>query len=234
MVIGSGLVPENGFLPNVSRDVDATNRGLKSWASEIKARARRKSARQQGQQMKILTGHVSPETAFVVDDYPYGFRLRCKIRYWLEYKPGKGMRFWSQTTNPKRPGEVWNKPKVSTFQRFGGVMLQGDNGHITWTGVSEYDEVNTLVKWRDDFGAAMPEAAQVALKAWITRKLSFEQAKIEGQVKMTMTTTQYDCGFGAPISPVHVDTRVLTSDYSPAELVAMGQTLRTPIGEVKL
>src|SRR5437762_10605235 len=42
--------------------------------------------------MQILSGHISPETAYVVKDYPYGFRLRCQIRYWLEYKPSKGDR----------------------------------------------------------------------------------------------------------------------------------------------
>ena len=30
--------------------------------------------------MTVLTGHTSPETAYVVSDYPYGFRLRCQIR----------------------------------------------------------------------------------------------------------------------------------------------------------
>jgi hypothetical protein len=45
--------------------------------------------------------------------------LRCKIRYWLEFHPKRGFRFVSQTTNPKR-GNVWNKPKASTFMRFGG------------------------------------------------------------------------------------------------------------------
>jgi len=38
----------------------------------------------------------------LVEDYPYGFRLRCKIRFWLEYAPKRGFRFVSQTTNPKR------------------------------------------------------------------------------------------------------------------------------------
>ena len=60
----------------------------------------------------LLSGHTSPATAYTVDDYPYGFRLRCKIRYWLEYTPKRGVRLWSQTTNPKRPGEVWNKPNT--------------------------------------------------------------------------------------------------------------------------
>jgi hypothetical protein len=40
-----------------------------------------------GFNMQILKGHISQETAYLVDDYPYGFRLRCKIRYWLEYQP---------------------------------------------------------------------------------------------------------------------------------------------------
>lgn len=80
--------------------------------------------------MQILEGHVSPETAYVVDDYPYGFRLRCKIRYWLEHKPGHGVRLVSQTTNPKRPGEIWNKPKASTYCTFSGCMYLDDNGHV--------------------------------------------------------------------------------------------------------
>jgi hypothetical protein len=27
--------------------------------------------------MTILTGHTSPEIAYLINDYPYGFRLRC-------------------------------------------------------------------------------------------------------------------------------------------------------------
>jgi hypothetical protein len=53
--------------------------------------------------------HLSPETAYLVSDYPYGFRLRCKIRYWLEHHPKRGTRFVSQTTNPNAAGEVWNR-----------------------------------------------------------------------------------------------------------------------------
>lgn len=95
--------------------------------------------------MKVLSGHYSPETAFVVESYPYGFKLRCKIRYWLEVN-SKGTRFWSQTTNPKRPIEVWNAPKASTYSLV-GVMCQVDEtdgkpdevGHIYWSGMSAYD-----------------------------------------------------------------------------------------------
>ena len=46
--------------------------------------------------MEILKGHVSPATAYLVNDYPYGFRLRCQIRYWLEVHPRLGVRLSEQ------------------------------------------------------------------------------------------------------------------------------------------
>jgi hypothetical protein len=33
--------------------------------------------------IRLLSGHVSPQTAYLVEDYPYGRRLRCRIRYWI-------------------------------------------------------------------------------------------------------------------------------------------------------
>lgn len=183
--------------------------------------------------MKTLTGHTTPDTAFVVDSYPYGFRLRCKIRYWLEYKPGKGFRFWSQTTNPKRPGEVWNKPKSSTFCRFGGAMVLADNGHVTWTGCHEYMGCSELVAWRDQYGSAMPEDGKKLLAAWITRKLAYEQSKVEGQVSCTVTIRESGCitspDFGKNPVVTSEETTVLTSDYTPEQLRDMGRTLRAPM-----
>ena len=86
--------------------------------------------------VKQLSGHVSQETAYVVDDYPYGFRLRCKIRYWIESNTN-GERFWSQTTNPKKAGEVWNKPKASTYS---GILVMGldEVGHVQCEGLNFY------------------------------------------------------------------------------------------------
>lgn len=92
------------------------------------------------QQVRVLQGHTTPETAYVVDDYPYGYRLRCKIRYWIETaekgaKKGQ-MRFMSQTTNPKVPGEVWNKPKASTYAAL-AVMFLDSEDHVQWTGAHD-------------------------------------------------------------------------------------------------
>ena len=100
-----------------------------------------------------LPARVSPETAFLVNDYPYGFRLRCKIRYWLEFKPGFGFRFVSQTTNPKRPGAPWNKPHAGTYSRAAALYLDGE-GHVHCAGLSEYSNGPEL----DAFKALFPQS----------------------------------------------------------------------------
>jgi hypothetical protein len=136
--------------------------------------------------MKTLTGHTSPETAYTVTDYPYGFTLRCKIRYWLEYKPKQGFRFVSQTTNPKVPTEVWNKPKASTYCLGPSVMLCDErNGHITWTGVSGYcslDEVNAfIVQHGHAFDENQRNAAtglRLALERYAARKAAQSAAMV--------------------------------------------------------
>jgi hypothetical protein len=129
--------------------------------------------------MKILVGHTSPETAYVVDDYPYGFRLRCKIRYWLEYKAKKGFRLVSQTTNPKRPGEVWNKPKASTYCKFGGCMFLNEEGHVNWAGLSEYSNGQEAKNFADKYGEGVPEAGRALLNKWVAAKLAYDAARTQ-------------------------------------------------------
>jgi hypothetical protein len=130
--------------------------------------------------MQLLKNHVSPETAYVVADYPYGFRLRCKIRYWLEYNPKHGFRFMSQTTNPKRPqlGDPWNKPKASTYYKFGAAMFLDDNDHVQWTGLSEYSDGAEAARFLATYGEAVPEAGRKTLAAWVAAKLAYDAARI--------------------------------------------------------
>ena len=131
--------------------------------------------------MEALSDHTTQETAYLVEDYPYSFRLRCKIRYWLEYKPGSGYRFWSQTTNPKKTGEVWNKPKASTYCRFGGVMLRDDtNGHIHWNGIGEYDDTQQCARFLESYGHTLPEDGRKVLASWVAKKRAYDAAKAEG------------------------------------------------------
>lgn len=79
-----------------------------------------------------LRGHTDEETAYVVDDYPYGYRLRTEIRYWIETTK-RGDRFVSQTLNPKTGR--WNKPKRSTYTGVAALIVNGD-GHVKWTGIN--------------------------------------------------------------------------------------------------
>ena len=127
---------------------------------------------------KILIGHNSPETAYLVESYPYGFRLRCKIRYWLEVSAMKGVRFVSQTTNPKLAGDVWNKPKASTYSRFGGAMYLNENNHVRWCGVNEYCDQNEMTAFKNTFYAGIPEAFRPVFDKWMAAKIAYDNSRV--------------------------------------------------------
>jgi hypothetical protein len=126
--------------------------------------------------MQLLKGHISPETAFLVDDYPYGYSLRCKIRYWLEYAPKRGFRFVSQTSNPKR-GHVWNKPKASTYARFGAAMFLDDKGHVQWSGLTEYCDGAEAKAFSDTFRDGVPPEGVASMDRWVAAKVAYDAAR---------------------------------------------------------
>ena len=124
--------------------------------------------------MIILKGHNSPDTAYVVNDYPYGFRLRCKIRYWLEENK-RGARFVSQTTNPKIEGrEVWNKPKASTYALIAGCMYLNEEGHTQWTGLNEYTDAKEAEDWYNTYKDGLSEQSRINAEGWISAKKRYE------------------------------------------------------------
>lgn len=104
--------------------------------------------------IKVLSNHYTPETGLVVRDYPYGFVLRCQIRYWLEVHPKRGTRFVSQTTNPKK-GDVWNLPKKSTYCIVGAMYLD-EKGYVQWAGLSAYD-TSKAKDWLKTYRAGLTE-----------------------------------------------------------------------------
>jgi len=98
--------------------------------------------------------HTSPETAYMIEDYPYGFRLRCKMRVWIETKKSTGeMRVMRQTTNPKVAGEVWNKAKASTYEKIKVLYIDSNTGYIESAGWHGYDSADFLA----DFGEILSE-----------------------------------------------------------------------------
>lgn len=98
--------------------------------------------------MVQLLGHTSPDTAYLVTDYPYGYSVRTSIRYWVETKEGFGQRFCSQTLNPKT--KAWNKAKTSTYSP---IVVLGTipaatpdhaEGYITTAVRTNYNDVEEL------------------------------------------------------------------------------------------
>lgn len=120
----------------------------------------------------MLTGHTSEDTAYVVDDYPYGFRLRTTIRYWIETTK-RGDRFCSQTQNPKITDRVvWNKPKKSTYSEVMFLYLEPENGHVSHVALSHYADQ----EWFDHFMAVAGEKLSEAQKAQVAGIIGMKKA----------------------------------------------------------
>lgn len=84
--------------------------------------------------MQLLHGHVSEETAYTVDDYPYGGH-RTQCRWWVEDGGKKGQRVVQQTLNPKT--KLWNKPHKSIYSLF-CVLFLDEKGHCHNHGCNQY------------------------------------------------------------------------------------------------
>lgn len=100
-----------------------------------------------------LYGHNSEETAYIIADYPYGFKLRCQMKVWLEYREGKGFRMVTRTSNPKKPG-MWNKDKASTYASLGACLYLDENDHIHQAAVSLYSTIEAVKAFAVNFPGA--------------------------------------------------------------------------------
>lgn len=127
-----------------------------------------------------LYGHTSEDTAYVVDDYPYGFRKRTKIRYWLESNGNKGFRFVAQTMNPDTGR--WNAPKKSIYSDLAGVMGLDSKGHVTWTALA----YNSSPKAVLDFVQNYPKADLSRLKLFVKLKMKSAQDFASGRKVWTV------------------------------------------------
>ena len=126
--------------------------------------------------VKPLYGHKDMNSAYMVDDYPYGRQLRCRIRYWLEFGGKKGYRFVSQTENPKTLR--WNKPKKSTYTLLGANMFLDSRGYVQWEGISEYSDDGAVLEFLKKY----PRTDTTNLKVFAPKKVAYLQRAAEGQV----------------------------------------------------
>lgn len=103
------------------------------------------------QKPQVLKGHVSEETAYVVDDYPAGFNKRCRIKFWIETN-NHGQRVCTMTTDPNKPGEVWNKPKKLTYTDLYVLYIDPSNGHVKHAGISHHATKTQVETFLNTYG----------------------------------------------------------------------------------
>jgi hypothetical protein len=146
-----------------------------------------------------LIGHTSAETAFIQPDYPYGRRLRCQRRVWVETNKRYGMRLMTQTSNPKRAGGVWNKPDNRTYCDIVALWVD-DKGFVATdnlVNIGFYD-LEKLKAWGERNQALIDadENVRVKFTTALARRETYEAAKAAGEVKLTVTRTEWVPGQG--------------------------------------
>lgn len=136
--------------------------------------------------MKILSGHTNENNAFVVADYPYGFRLRTQIRYWIETNKKRGDRLCSQTLNPKT--NLWNRPKKSTYSTV-EVLFEQDNGHVTCRalhkGWDSIEKIEEFLTWANGYEFNEYQQTQIKLCKAIQKAQKYVKVSVVNSTNWT-------------------------------------------------
>lgn len=139
-----------------------------------------------------IYGATSEETAYLVEDYPYGFRKRTSIRYWVE-RNKKGYRFVSQTLDPKR--NRWNAPKASTYTQGPLFMyVNKETGHVNHRNYSGgAGQIDTLI--RDFYDMPRTHLSEILASLSATRDFYKREVELlkKGITGMTIN--------GEPVAP---------------------------------
>ena len=90
-----------------------------------------------------LYNHTSEETAYVIKDYPWGFRMRTEQRAWIESNKN-GDRFIVQTKDP-RNGK-WCAPKKSTYAPL-KVLYLDEQGHLQYFFLNNFADEKTILEF---------------------------------------------------------------------------------------
>jgi hypothetical protein len=132
--------------------------------------------------LKLLHGHTSQETAYIIADYPYG-SLRCQRRVWIETgtRKGCGQRFVAQTQNPKNG--KWNKPHAGTYSPICVMYLNPENNHVECAGLGLYTYADTIEGFVSRFGEQeLCQDPHIAKLLPIMRKIACKRTLTEEQM----------------------------------------------------
>jgi hypothetical protein len=96
--------------------------------------------------MTIIYNKDAADNAVTVENYPWGYTLKTKRKYWIETTK-RGDRLCYQTLNPKT--DKWCAVKKSTYAGI-KVLYEDDQGHIkTYTLNPVWDSKEWLAKFQE-------------------------------------------------------------------------------------
>ena len=144
--------------------------------------------------IRPLYGHTSPETAYLIADYPYGRKLRCQRRVWINYSPRHGYCFVSQTTNPKT--SRWNKPHKGIYSEIAMALYLDEQDHVQRASLTAYSNAALALQFVKDFGRNAEGAG--ILRVFAVKKAAFCQKLATGEAYFTIN--------GQPCEPTEADT----------------------------
>ena len=149
--------------------------------------------------IEVLSGHCSPESAYLIGSYPFG-RRRCMRRVWIETRKGHGQRVCAQTTkkhiehntqmpagNTDKADENWNKAKKSTYSQI-RVLFLDEIGHVQNDGLGMYSGPEDLLRFRQLYFDGLDDQTRQSFEAWETvskKHRPDEWAKLEESQTVT-------------------------------------------------
>lgn len=137
--------------------------------------------------MKIITGHISAETAYE-HDYPYG-RLRCIRRIWIETRKNFGQRIVYQTANPKKPGypeiKHWNAVKPSNYWPIVVLYLEeGGDGFVKHAVLNVNDSMEKIEEFFKTYAEGLTDKRAQSMLKYLrvhnAARIKREEEKNEG------------------------------------------------------
>jgi len=91
--------------------------------------------------VKLIYNKDSFTNAVEVDNYPWGYRLKTKRRYWVETTK-RGDRVCYRTLNPKT--DNWCAVKKSTYEAVLLLCLNEENNHVGHYGISLHSDASAV------------------------------------------------------------------------------------------
>ncbi len=120
--------------------------------------------------IKVLDGHKSADTAYVVEQYPHDEK-KAECRFWLE-NDSNGYRLVSQSRDSSGS---WGKKKKSPYATFGGAMFLNEEKRVCWSSIddsSTVKEIHSFLKTFPLFPIPPKLKAQCVVKKTLVKRIA--------------------------------------------------------------